>query len=410
MKRFRYLGILVFAVLTLVLSACGGVDPNTSLWTEKKFGNYIDKKGKTVSAIMGQNGKGAALAALAKIPAGAPVGDLSALANPESLKDSNVAMAQMQSLAVAGLATLGENNANWTGLVKLPRGKWMFNGNNWELTSNSDDLILMFPFDNFDGSTTMMNVTFDWNAHAGTREVTDGVGYYEVPKGMKIRVLKDGINGGSIDIYAEWYNSSCGTVMLEPSKLSISGHFGHDASFDLSFDINITKTEGQNNNLQAAWNGQNTQIASDGNVSVKIGNDSGSVYWDNTFYGNVSRNANCAIILEQSSIHSGNILFGAKFDISGKKDTIELSFSFDNVKALADNNFAVDFHNGLVEVNGAKVVTFEGTLDNADRDEVPGENLWLTFSDGSADLESFLRSYAGAVPAIDLALPSLPMF
>jgi hypothetical protein len=405
MKRFRYLGILVFVGLALVLSACGSIDPNPSLWTEKKFGNYIQKKGQSVDKLMGENGKGIALAALAKIPANAMIGDLSALANPESLKDSNVAMAQMQSLAVAGLGTLGGEPSNWLGVVKLPRGKWVYSGTNWHKTDGSDDLILIFPFGNLDGSTTMMNVTFDWNAHSGTREVTDGYGYYEVPTGMKIKVMKDGINGGYIDIYAEWYHSSCGTVMLEPSKLSISGHFGHDASFDLSFDINITKTEEQKNNIQTAWNGYNTQIASDGNVSVKIGNDSGSVYWDNTFYGNVVRNHVCAIDFSQSSLDSGNILFGAKFDIGGKQDKIELSFSFDNVRALANNNYAIDLHHGLVEVNGAKIVTFEGTLDNADRDEVPGENLWLTFSDGSTDLESFIRSYGGA---IQLALPSLP--
>ena len=407
MKRYRYLGILVFVGLALLLSACGGSNP-TGLWTEKKFGNYIQKKGQSVDALMGENSEATALTALAKIPTNTLIGDLSALAHPESLKDSSVAMAQMRSLAVAGLGSLGGEPTNWLGVVKLPRGKWVYapNINNWHQTADSDDLILIFPFGNIDGSTTIMNVTFDWDAHSSTREVTDGYGYYEVPKGMRIGVVQDGIKGGHIDIYAEWYKSNCnGNVILEPSKLSISGHFGHDASFDLNFDINITKTEEQNGNLQTAWNGYNTQIASDGNVSVKVGNDSGSVYWDNKFYGNVVRNHVCAIDFDQSSINSGNIMFGAKFSIGGSHDTLELSFKFDNARVLADDNYAIDLHDGVVKVNYATIVTFKGTLDNADRDEVPGENLWLTFSDGSTDLESFIRSYGSA---IQLALPSLP--
>ena len=48
---------------------------------------------------------------------------------------------------------------------------------------------------------------------------------------------------------------------------------------------------------------------------------------------------------------------------------------------------------GVVEVDSRAAVTFSGTLDDANGNEVPGENVTLNFADGeTVSLETFLNS------------------
>jgi hypothetical protein len=100
-------GVLFIVVgLLFILSACGTPpqpEPKVdSLWTQARFGSYTQQLAKNANLTV-QGQKNEALAALAAVPRGAPIENLSALANPNSLSDSSAAASFLQSFSVAGL-------------------------------------------------------------------------------------------------------------------------------------------------------------------------------------------------------------------------------------------------------------------------------------------------------------------
>jgi hypothetical protein len=282
----------------------------------------------------------------------------------------------------------------------LPRGTWTFDGVNWTYQANSDNAVLKFPF-SLDGSApTNVTVEIDWDKYKPTIAVTDGASVrYEVPTGLRIRTYTDDQKSGYIDIYTDWYKSDCGTTLLEPSKVAIKGEFGYQGAIGVQFEANIKKTKEGSSNLVATNNtgGRNNNIAikSDGYVKVNVGKDSGKVTWENAFYGSETRGSNC--VLTDLKITKGDLKFGATFTISGKTDKFELIFSFKDVNPSVPSVYL----DGKVKVNGAIVVLFEGTL------EPTGENLILTFADGSISLAEFIKMYLGDI-RLDLGTLPLP--
>jgi hypothetical protein len=397
--------LMVFVGLLLLISACGTQPPvsNDNLWTQARFGGYVQELGQKSGSALNASGQNEALAALAAIPSGAPIQDLSAFADPDSLQGSGAATALMQGLSVAGLSELSPSNNSGGSAIKLPRGTYTFDGTDWSYEGGSKDLILKFPFSNLDGTTSNVTIQVIWDEYKPTIEVTDGTALYEVPTGLRIRSYTDDKKSGFIDIYADWYKSDCGTTLLEPSKLAIKGEFGYDGAIAVQFAINISKTTGGSHLVATNNSGGGTEaitIKSDGYVKVAVGNDSGKVSWNNVFYGEETRGKNC--VLTDLKVTNGELDFTATFTISGKTDTFQLRFTFDNVK-LNTSNPSVDL-DGKIKVNGQVVVLFEGTLDAS------GEKLILTFSDGSMTLAEFIQKYLGDIE-IDLGgvpLPTLP--
>jgi hypothetical protein len=397
--------LTVFVGLLLLLSACGTQPPvsGDNLWTQAKFGSYARELGQKSSSALRAGGQNEALAALAAIPSGAPIQDLSALADPDSLQGSSAATALMQGLAVAGLSDLSASNNSGGSVIKLPRGTYTFDGTDWSYQGGSKDLILKFPFGNLDGTISKVTIQVIWDEYKPTTEVTDGTALYEVPTGLRIRSYTDDKKSGFIDIYADWYKSDCGTTLLEPSKLSLNGEFGYNGAIAVKFAVNISKKAGGSNLVALNNTGGGTEaitIKSDGYVDVSVGSDKGKVSWNNVFYGEETRGKNC--LLTDLKITNGELDFTATFTISGKTDSFQLRFTFDNVKLNASNP-SVDL-DGKIKVNGQTVVLFEGTLDAS------GQKLILTFADGSLTLAEFIEKYLGNVE-IDLGgvpLPTLP--
>jgi hypothetical protein len=412
MKIRRSILSAVLLGLLLILSACGTppqtVKTGEDLWTEARFGAYTQQLGRNASlTVQGQSNE--ALSALAAIPSGGPVSSLSALANPDSLNDPSAVTSLLQGLSVAGLSNYsGLAPANNSGAIKLPRGVFAFDGSTWKMTGSSPtNLILTFPFANLDGTTSKVTIDIYWNKYKDTTVVTDGTLSYEVPRGLQLRSYVD-INGdksksktGFIDIYADWYKSTCGTTLLEPSKLAIKGEFGYQGAINVQFEVNIKKSQ-KGQELQAAYFGNNTAIESDGFVKVNAGKDSGKVFWDNIFYATISRAGNCTIT--DLKLDQGEIDFGATFTIGGQTTTAQLRFEFSNIKIGADlATSSVDL-DGKIKVDGQVVVLSEGTLDAS------GQNLKLTFADGTLTLAEFIQKFLGDVQ-IDLGnlpLPTLP--
>ncbi len=398
MKRYRYLGIFIFVGLALLLSACGITNPNPNpetLWTEQKLGNYVKNVG-TKSSLASLAASNSALAALAAIPANGPVGDLSALANPEAMQNADLTETFLNSVALNGLANHSLSTTNGNGGVHhLPTGIWEYNKfeNTWNYQGHSEDLIVKFWWGNipYTGAYTHITLTLDWDALSPTTTVIKGHETLEVPTGLKIHFNKDGINAGHINIMVDWYESDCGVKTPEPSYIEVKGNFGHygsDVAIDFGFNIN-KQHRPTDNQLTAQFENDDydTRISSKGYVQIAVGKDSGKVYWDNVFKGYIFRDTNC--VFTDLKIVYGEIKLGATFTLGGKTDTLELQFIFKNIVKNQYGILSVDLDKGKVLVNGYIVAQFSGTLDTS------GEKLMITFADKTVSLADFLGNYLG---------------
>ena len=72
----------------------------------------------------------------------------------------------------------------------------------------------------------------------------------------------------------------------------------------------------------------------------------------------------------------GSVGFGSAVRVEGKTSSFNLSFDF---SAIGQNMSAVTLQNGVVTLSGERALLFSGTLDDANENGVPGENLTLTF-------------------------------
>jgi hypothetical protein len=402
MKYRRPFSFVVLLALLVVLSACGTqptqpAQQEENLWTQAEFQSYVQKASQELNA----SSHNEALAALGAVPAGAPV-NLSALAAPSTLQDAGRASSFLRGVGLS--ASLAPAN-NSGGVIELPRGKYVFDGQEWALEEDSEDLYLIFPFSNLDGTTSNVTVQVNWDKYKPTTEVTDGSVTYEMPTGLQIRSFTDGPKSGYIDIYADWYESTCGTTLLEPSNIAIKGEFGYSGTINVDFEINVKKSAGSSNLVAASNTGGDFTVKSDGYVRVNVdkGEDSGKVSWNNVFYGKETRNSNCTLNLAALEITGGEIDFTAKFKIDGKSDTLQLRFTFGSISFSTDGFVSVDL-DGKVKINGETVVLFEGTLD------ATGENLILTFADGQMTLAEFVKGIDVYLPALDPGeLPNLPL-
>jgi hypothetical protein len=423
------------AGLLVVLSACGTqlVQPSEQdqLWSEEQFGSYIQAVGTQSSLTAAVSSSNSALAALAGIPSGGPVGDLSALANPDTLQNSSVVAGLMQGLAVAGSPVYAP--ATNSGSQALPTGVWEFNKfkNTWSYLGSSDYLVVKFYWGNipYTGKYTYMTLSVDWDAHSPTTVVYGGGSSYEAPTGLKIKVNKDGIDAGYISIYSDWYKACNGKTLFEPSSLKIKGDFAHEGGdVAVDFEVNVSRHDGHShlaaaNNSGCSCSGDSAvtyksdgyvRVAFDGGSLLQVANNTSSkddlakVTWNNVFYGKETRNADCQ--WQDLKIESGEIDFGIKFKLNSQEDTLQLRSTFSNIVKNQQGITAVDL-DGKIKLNGETVVLFEGTLDSS------GKNLKLTFSKTGLSLAEFVGKYLGNIelPSLDFLLtlglddlPSLP--
>jgi hypothetical protein len=434
MLRRRFVLFVVLAGLLVGLSACGTqgspqpTQPSDQLWSEDQFGSYLQTVGSqsSLSSVSGNS----ALAALAAIPSGSPMGDLSALANPDALQSSDAAAGLLQGLALSAVYAPTNNGGS---ALPLPTGIWEYDKfkNKWSYLGNSDYLVVKFYWGNlpYNGTYTYMTLSADWDAHGATTTATRGGVSYEVPTGLKISVNKDGIDAGYVSLYADWYKACNGVTQLEPQKLAIKGDFAHtggDVAVD--FEVNISRHEGgshlaANNNSGCSCAGDKAvtiksdgyvRVAFDGSGLLQAANNTDSkddlakVTWNNVFYGKETRDADCQ--WQDLKIKNGEVDLGVKFKLNGKQDTLQLRSTFDNIVKDQNGIISVDL-DGKIKVNDEIAVLFEGTLDSST------QNLKLTFSKTGASLAEFAGKYLSGIelPSFDFLaglglndLPSLP--
>lgn len=269
----------------------------------------------------------------------------------------------------------------------LPRGTYEYDAatGDWVPVAGGDTLVLRWSYENFEPSTThQAELAVDWDVASATEVVDDGFGsMIEVPTDMSASLSVDGDEVAAFALAADWYESdTCGPI-LEPSSLSLSGYVGDDSArleLDLGFSI-----------------GDDT-ISTQGQVIASAGADSATFDWDLSMNGAVTRDGNC--FLANFDLESGSLAFGISATVAGETDSLEFAVDFSNI--VMDEFGAVtsvELSNGVITLNGLAAVTFEGTLNDQNGNGVPGENVTLSFADGTTmTLEAFLLS-SGGLPA-----------
>jgi len=286
----------------------------------------------------------------------------------------------------AALAALGPQTApqNAPGLLSaimplvdqdLERGKYDYDeANGWESDPSyqGDDLVLTWSFDDDQGDPHLAELTFDWNYGAGTVDARDRDGStIEMPQDMLITFKVDSQEVGSLHGEFAWYSCN-GTPIAEPTSVSISGYAGAGDRVELTFNLSIS----------------DTRVSSSGSFSVRTGGDSASFEWDVWAEGTLNRDASCFI--SGFDVSSGHIYFKTTEAANGESHSYE--FNTDFVVNFDDSGEpeSADLTNGFIKVDGTLAVAFSGTLDDANHNCVPGENVTLVFADRTTTLEQYL--------------------
>ena len=359
-------------VLALVLAACStGIKPQA---TQDDFDRTVQEYQADLGTVMSEAGQDLALRALAATPADAPGLPLSALTAAVFELGSN-AQAPAGAFGLLGvIAPLADQN--------LERGKWDYDPvHGWVQDSDysGDDLVLTWPFEDDQRVSYTAALVFDWNFGAATVDVLEADGTTsEVPQHMKITLTVDGVQAGALEGQFSWYDCA-GTPIAEPTSVAISGSAGVNDRVEFTFNLSAS----------------DTRVRTSGSFSVTAGSDSGRVTWDVSADGTMTRDAHC--FSEDFDVSGGHVNFTTSETVAGDTDSFEFNTDFVlNFDAFGDPESA-ELSNGYVKVDGVVALTFSGTLDDANNNCVPGENVTLVFADGSLTLEQYLIAQ-GATP------------
>lgn len=370
-------GIFIVFLL-LLISACSNQvapEPVQTSWSEEDLTAFVSTMGQDVSSLIGQGAAG--LKVLNAVPKNSPVQGLSVLSSISTLSSPEALLNDLSQLSfLQPLAGAADN--------RLPRGEYQYQEatGNWELKSNSDDLILIFSILNANFSKSTAKIVFNWDAKAPTIKVMSAGGSTEVPTDMTIFAKVDGVLVGNVTIAAGWYQSSCGYRTLEPESLKLSGKLNGNETDSLAFALN----------LSTQTSGNATTAHLDASVKLTVGEDFAKLSFDSKLNTTITRDSNC--YLTDLKLNSGDLAAQLETKIQGEEHSLGIKFGFDN--PVLDNStgaYSLDILNGLVTADGQTVVSFSGKLDDSNANGIPGENILIQFDDGSStSLEALLAS------------------
>jgi hypothetical protein len=188
----------------------------------------------------------------------------------------------------------------------------------------------------------------------------------------------DGKEAANLTVRASYRQTSCGYLTYEPTSLSVQGAFGQDTAVALEGDFAVT-----------TQNGLDTAISSL-LLTAEAGRDSASFDWTWDVSGIIARDAHCFPVGAESIV-GGKLNLGLRSLI----DNEESSFGFVSVVSdvMQDEDGVPRSAQvvGHTDINEERTVDFAGRLDDENEDGVPGDNVLLTFADGTTTLEAFLH-------------------
>ncbi len=272
----------------------------------------------------------------------------------------------------------------------LPRGKIECIGGNCNQVGPSDDWELRFKQQATDPWNKLLA---DWDASTiGTPSPTvethqpystQNTGETPTKAFFAVDFGENGSNEGQATFTARWRPSTClsGKYLLEPESLSLQGFLDHPNGSQRLVDLaklSITTSD--------------TRLALDWNLSLLTqGNDSALHTQGQVVVNGTSTPGTCGSLLENFNASSGEV----SIDLSTHNSSLHLSF---RVTQVEESPLRIHIQDGLMRVN-SKVVTFEGILDDANNNCIPGENLTLHFAGGQTmNLETFFTQHMGAQP------------
>ncbi|MDZ7703541.1 MAG: hypothetical protein U5L04_03540 [Trueperaceae bacterium] len=361
MKTLRNLSIS--ALILLLVAACGGTSTEPPPTSPDELTSRIDEDVAAFSSLattaLNQSATAASLQGLQQLPTPPVSASLNLLGdNLRTLQDS-----------------------------ALPRGSYTYDAGTgtWNEASSAN-LVLSWPFQNPDGSSSTAELTIDWDDGSSTVVVDDGFETVEVPTSASITHRVDGSQVLDFDLDAAWYNASgCGTSdgIAEPTSLDLNGSV-NDAGSSLSLDIGVVNS--------------GSDIATDGDITTTVGSDSASITWDVSVSGQRQRDSDC--FTSDFSVDSGRIEFGASSTVGGQSSSLGFEVDFDNIVLTNGVLESVDLSNGQISVDGQTAASFSGTLDDSNDNGVPGENVTVTVGSNTTDLEAILMGVEMASTAL----------
>jgi len=290
------------------------------------------------------------------------------------------ALGAMSGVALPAGATAGE----------LPRGEYSYDqvAEVWVKTGESDDLVLDWLYD-----AVAYSLTIDWDATSPTTIVTGSTGdSAEVPTGASAELTQGGVAVGGLNLTSGWTSNQC--AYHEPTAVGMNGYLG-DASAMLTLD-----------RLQFALSdtaGTDT-VSVGAEATATAGGDSLSAYLDVTVNGQVERDVDCVIIDFEPS--SGTVAFGVDVTVAGDHGSLDFQTAISNAQYTSGVLSSIGL-DGDLRLDGVQAVRFSGSLNDANNNGIPGDQLTLTFTgDESMTLEEFIVDQLswGSLTALRLML------
>ena len=381
---FKLSSALVLALLPL-LAACGGVEGDPAKtgpsYSEEAFRSAAGEFAGGAATLAEAAAESETALVLESFPTGAELdaSPLGVLLQPHSPSSAT----RLFSTAYYALEhTDGD----------LPRGAFVYNeeSNLWESTSATDNLVLGWTYRDAQGAHDA-ELTVDWDASGNTEVIDNGEGSdsngggsesFEVPTGMNVKLRADGTVLADVDAALSWFgNTYCdGTVIFyDPRNLSASGFIGDDAA-RLAFDVSAGAKDNDGEGADT--------LSSKGAVTLSAGADEASVNWDVSASGTLVEIDEETVCGLQFDTDRGSVSLGSAVRAKGKTNSFNLSFDF---SAIGQSMSSVTLQNGVVTLSGETALLFSGTLDDANENGVPGENLTLTFDGQTTTLEALLN-------------------
>ncbi len=376
------------AMLAVTLTACPSQDTkipsNTQPSTKNAFGNSFSSAQSTGSGSVQQtNVRINTLVSKLKVPSGLNSLASSAVQpfaaaleatkqNPALLRNPEGLLRSLSSSLNARVRTLASG-----GTGELPRGLYdCSSGTCPEASAANDDLIIKWKAD-ISGDSALETIEFvaDWNvAGSSTAQVwSSGTSYQELPTNAKATLKAGGVTLLEGNFKAAWHPQTgvAGKFVATPDNLEFNGYL-FDGSVRV-VDIRAFKISTSN-----------TGLASNADIGVNDGGVVSSLKWNLALNGVVTRSAEGNLA---NLVPSGRSDVGLEL-VSGSH-AVKLQVGLDNWVYSSGQLQSVKLIGGILQADSSAVL-FAGDFDNSDADCVPGENVTLTFSDGTTTLEQFL--------------------
>ncbi len=260
---------------------------------------------------------------------------------------------------------------------ELPRGVFEYDPQTgvWELLAPATVLEYRLSFEDAEGIDRAAVLVIDWGT---TTTVEDAGVVVEVPADdMSVELSVDGVPAAAFDLGFAWFSGpDCPAGILEPTSVAIDGSMGTDATLSL---------DGVVFSLSAS------ALATSGEIAAAAGGDAVGVVWDVSLDVTVDRDPTC--LIEDFAVDGGSLDVTLYSDSAGTRSSLGLDASFGNIQIDPDLGLVAVDLDGSLNIDGRPAVSFTGTLDDADGDGIPGDNLVLTFADGETmTFEAFLEA------------------